>query len=112
MKAVVYIHGKGGNAAEAEHYRPLFPDCDVVGFDYKAETPWDAKGEFAVYFDAVSSRYDTVSVIANSIGAFLAMNALGDTPIEKAYFISPVVDMEKLISDRMMWASVAEDELR
>ncbi len=30
----VYIHGQGGNAAEAEHYKPLFKESDVVGFDY------------------------------------------------------------------------------
>lgn len=29
-KVVVYIHGKGGNAGEAEHYKPLFHDCDVT----------------------------------------------------------------------------------
>ena len=29
-KAVVYIHGKGGNAGEAEHYKPLFADSDVI----------------------------------------------------------------------------------
>ena len=33
-KLVVYIHGKGGNAGEAEHYKPIFKDCDVIGFDY------------------------------------------------------------------------------
>ena len=111
-KAVIYIHGKGGNAAEAEHYKPLFPDCDVLGFDYKAETPWDAKDEFTAYFDTVSKDYDTVSVIANSIGAYFAMCALSKKQIEKAYFISPIVDMEKLITDMMMWANVTEDELR
>lgn len=31
--AVLYIHGKGGNATEAEHYRDLFPECDVYGLD-------------------------------------------------------------------------------
>ena len=31
--AVLYIHGKGGNAAEAEHYRSLLPDAEVIGFD-------------------------------------------------------------------------------
>lgn len=50
-------------------------------------------------------------IIANSIGAFFAMNALSNKRIEKAYFISPVVNMEKLISDMMMWANVTEDEL-
>lgn len=33
-KSVIYIHGKGGNAEEAEHYKPLFKDYDVIGFDY------------------------------------------------------------------------------
>ena len=110
-KLIIYIHGKGGNANEAEHYKPLFSDCDVIGFDYKAQTPWDAKTEFSEYFDSVSKRYDTVSIIANSIGAYFAMNSLADKKVEKAYFISPVVDMERLISDMMMWASVTEAEL-
>ncbi len=33
--------------------------------------------------------------IANSIGAFFSMNANLNSLIEKAYFISPVVNMEK-----------------
>lgn len=46
-KAVIYIHGKGGSTAEAEHYKPFFKDCDVLGLDYKSETPWEAKTEFS-----------------------------------------------------------------
>ena len=42
-KLAVYVHGKGGNATESEHYKPLLPEYDVIGFDYKSETPWDAK---------------------------------------------------------------------
>ena len=40
-KLAVYVHGKGGNATESEHYKPLLPEYDVIGFDYKSETPWD-----------------------------------------------------------------------
>ena len=40
------------------------------------------------------------------------MNTLADKKIEKAYFISPVVDMENLIGNMMLWANVAEDKLR
>lgn len=33
--AVIYIHGKGGNAEEAEYYKKFFSDeYDVIGFDY------------------------------------------------------------------------------
>ena len=44
---VIYVHGKGGNASEAEHYQSLFPESDVKGFDYHSEYPWDAKKEFS-----------------------------------------------------------------
>ena len=47
---VIYVHGKGGSAAEAEHYRQLFPDSEVIGFDYHAQTPWEAKEEFPEFF--------------------------------------------------------------
>lgn len=29
MNAIIYIHGKGGSAVESEHYKTLFPDCEV-----------------------------------------------------------------------------------
>ena len=43
---VLYIHGKGGNAMEADHYKTLFAGYDVVGLDYHADSPWDAISEF------------------------------------------------------------------
>jgi len=111
-KGIVYIHGKGGSAEEAEHYKPLFEGCDVIGFAYTAQTPWEAEEEFRNLFDAVTKKYAAVTVIANSIGAYFAMCSLYDRQIEKAFFISPVVDMEKLITDMMRWAGVTEEELR
>ena len=47
---VIYVHGKGGSAQEAEHYGTLFTDAEVVGFDYRAQTPWEAKEEFFAVF--------------------------------------------------------------
>ena len=38
---VVYIHGKDGSATESEHYKPLFPDYEVIGLDYQTFTPWE-----------------------------------------------------------------------
>lgn len=110
-KVLVYIHGKGGNAIEAEHYKPLFRDYDVIGFDYKANTPWEAKMEFGTYFDIICSKYDSVAVVANSIGAFFSLNTLSNHKISKAFFISPIVNMEKLIANMMTWANVKEEDL-
>lgn len=111
-KAVIYIHGKGGSSAEAEHYKPLFAEYAVRGFDYAAETPWEAKVEFSQYFNKLGEKYDEIILVANSIGAFFTMNAQVPPQLKQAYFISPVVDMERLISDMMGWVGVTETELQ
>ena len=59
-KLAVYVHGKGGNATESEHYKPLLPEYDVIGFDYKSEIPWDAKQEFTNLFDNYCKNYDYI----------------------------------------------------
>lgn len=111
-RLIIYVHGKGGSAAEAEHYRSVFSDCDVIGFDYRSQNPWEAKEEFPKFFDSVAGGYDSVILVANSIGAFFSMCSLADKKIEKAMLISPIVNMEKLIADMMIWANVTEDELK
>ena len=111
-RLVIYIHGKGGNANEAEHYKPLFPKYDVIGFDYRSQNPWEAKGEFSDFYDKVTNGYDSVIVLANSIGAYFALLSLADRKIEKAFIISPIVDMKKLIQDMMQWAGVTMEELQ
>ena len=107
--AVLYIHGKGGNAAEAEHYRSLFPDAEVIGFDYKAETPWDAAPEFAAFVAGLGHEH--IVLIANSVGAYFSMNSGIAERIERAFLISPIVSMEKLIESMMTWANVTERQL-
>ena len=91
---IIYVHGKGGAAEEAKHYQKLFPNSDVIGFDYH------------------SNGYSSITLIANSIGAFFAMNSLSEKYISNALFISPIVNMEKLITDMLMWSNVNEKELQ
>lgn len=110
--AVIYIHGKGGNISEAEHYKPLFPDCDVIGLDYKSATPWEFRVEVQSDIAELTQKYDNIILIANSIGAYFAMNVLSEKQIKCAFFISPIVNMEKLISDMIIWANVSEELLR
>ncbi len=110
--AVLYIHGKGGNAEEADHYRKFFNDqYEIIGFDYKAEFPWEVKSEFSQFFDAIALQYHEVILIANSIGAYYSMVSLGDKAIRKAMFISPIVDMEKIILKQMACENISEEEL-
>ena len=108
---VLYIHGKGGNAEEAEHYRQFFPGKDMYGFDYKSQNPWEAKKEFGDMIAELSEKYNRITLIAVSIGAYFSMSALAEKKISQALFVSPIVNMEKLIADMMMWSNVTEDEL-
>lgn len=107
-EVVLYIHGKGGSAAESEHYKKLFPGSDVYGFDYKAQNPWDAKEEFAAKAKELSVKYNKIILIAQSIGAYFSMNSGLDRYIERAYFISPIVNLERLIMDMITWAGTSE----
>jgi len=108
---VIYVRGKGGSAEEAEHYKKLFPEAEVIGFDYRAAAPWEAKEEFPQFFAEQRKRCESLTLVANSIGAFFAMSSLEEALIDRAYLISPVVDMEKLIGSMMLWAGVTEQEL-
>lgn len=110
-KAILYIHGKGGSFAEAEEIKKNCDGYDVIGIDYNLDFPWIGKDEIKSAYDKVSVVYDSVSVIANSIGAFFAMLALQNGIIQKALFISPILDMEKLIYAMMNGAGVSEQEL-
>ena len=109
-KTMLYIHGNGGSPAEAERFRPLCPGWSVAGVGYCGAYPWTAKPAIeAAFLSALSSG--PAAVIANSIGAYYAMCALQGMPVEKALFISPVLDMEELIRGMMLRAGVSEAEL-
>ena len=109
---VIYVHGKGGSAQEAEHYKTLFPDCEVIGFDYRSQTPWDAKEEFFAFFAEKKKRRKRITLIANSIGAYFALSSLNETLVDNTFFISPIVNMESLIRNMMRWSNVTEQELK
>ena len=108
---VLYIHGKGGYTGESEHYKPLFPECEIAGLDYQTFMPWETGKEIREEVMKLNAKYDSITLIANSIGAYFSMNAGIDAMIRCAYFISPIVDMEQLILNMMSRANVSEAEL-
>ncbi len=110
--AVLYIHGMGGSADEAEHYVTLFPGCNVTGLDYRTFTPWETGAEIKRAVSTLKTDYSRVYLIANSIGAFFSMNAGIEAELDHAWFVSPIVDMEKLIAGMMAQAGVSEQELQ
>lgn len=110
-KAILYIHGKGGSVSETELYKKNCPGFDLIGIDYDGYFPWIVQEEIQSAYDETRKKYGHILILANSIGAYFAMHTLQNCKLEKALFISPVLDMERLILDMMGWANVSEQEL-
>jgi len=118
----LFIHGKCGckeeGAAFAEVACPkgwqvLAIDLPEHG-ERKGETgldPWHVVPELRGVMENLRQRGECVRLRANSIGAWFSMLAFADMPPEKALFVSPVLDMEKLIRSMMLWAGVDEERL-
>ncbi len=110
--AVLYIHGRGGSAGESAHYKPLFPQSEVIGLAYGGNTPWHAGKEIFAAVSRLKERCGGVTLIANSVGAYFSLHAGIHAMLRGAYFISPVVDMERLICGIMAREGVTEARLK
>ena len=110
-KVILYIHGKGGSYLEAEQYKKNCIGFDMIGIDFNEYLPWIVQNQIQAVYAEAREKYASIYVIANSIGAYFTMHTLQTCDIEKALFISPVLDMERLILDMMSMANVSEKDL-
>jgi len=122
-KVYLYIHGQAGCKEEAEafahiacHYawQVLSIDLPEHG-ERKRETdsfdPWHVVPELLSVMEYIKGRWTHISLFANSIGAWFGMLSFEHEPLEKSLFVSPILDMNHLISDMMLRANVSETEL-
>lgn len=110
-RLIVYVHGKGGSAQEAEHYKSLFPKDEVIGFVTVRKRHGKPRKSFLRFLPEQRGRCEHLTLVANSIGAFFALSSLDETLVDRAYFISPILDMENLICNMMQWSNVTKQEL-
>lgn len=123
-KVFLFIHGKNGNKEEAEKFAAV--GCQrgyqVLSFDLpehgerQDETgtfnPWNAVPEFRTVLTYAKNRWEDLSIRANSIGAYFAMLSYAGEDISRCLFVSPILDLEKLIANMMIWSGVTEDRLK
>lgn len=120
----LFVHGQSGQKEEAAAFAEIAVPAgyQVLGVDLpqhgerKAMTsgfdPWTVVPELRAVLCEQKRHWRNICLRANSIGAYFSMLALQDEPIGKALFVSPIVDMERLILDMMGWAGVTEETLR
>ncbi len=64
--------------------------------------------DIAKYAQTISSR---ISVFACSLGSYFSLLAYRDLPLEQCLFLSPVLNMERIINNMMDWFNVSEKKL-
>lgn len=58
------------------------------------------------------SLASNINIFACSMGAYFSLLAYKDSDIQKSLFLSPVVDMERIIGNMMRWFYVSEAQLK
>lgn len=109
----LYLHGKNGCKEEAERFAATACEAgwQVLAIDLPEHgarknsperlLPWVAVPEIEAVYARMKPVWAHIRLYGVSIGAWLAMQALqGDAP-EQALLVSPVVDMEALITNIM-----------
>ena len=120
----LYIHGKMGCKEEAARlaeivcpmgYQVLSVDLPGHGErtgERERFLPWEVVPELRMIYETARQRWKKIRLYANSIGVYFSLLAFREARLEKSLFVSPVLDMEKLIHDMMGWAGVTREQLR
>lgn len=120
----LHIHGKMDCKEEAgrfanivcpEGYQVL--SMDLPGHGERADemerfVPWEVVPELQAVYGFARQRWEKISLYANSIGAYFSLLAYREAKLEKSLFVSPILDMDKLIRDMMGWAGVTREQLQ
>lgn len=121
----IAVHGNMSSKADvpinilAEEVVPL--GYQVLSFDLpehgdRKDKPMLCKVENCVsylkkVFTFASTRSNSISLWANSMGAYFSLLAYKDQKLKQSFFLSPVVDMNRIIQNMMKWFDVTEEQL-
>lgn len=120
----LYIHGKMSRKEEAARFAEIVcpKGYQVLSIDLPGHgertgemerfVPWEVAPELQAVYGFARRRWKKISLYANSIGAYFSLLAFQEAKPEKSLFVSPILDMEKLIRDMMGWAGVTEEQLQ
>lgn len=122
-KVFLFVHGKNGQKEEAAPFAAVVAGkgYQVLGIDLpehgerKGESgmfdPWHAVPELQHIYTRAKNRWEHISLRATSIGAYFSLLSLAAEEVEQALFVSPILDMERLIGNMMTWSGVTEEQL-
>lgn len=122
-KVYIFVHGKMGYKEEASDFAQIVcpKGWQVLSIDLPGHgerkremasfVPWKTVPELQTVMKYAKFHWSTIALRANSIGAWFSMLAYGGEHLERSLFVSPVLDMVRLIENMMKWSSVTAEEL-
>lgn len=124
QRVYLFVHGQCGHKEEGLAFAEIacpaghqvlaidLPEHGERQSEEKQFNPWTVVPELRAVLRYMESRWGEINVRANSIGAHFSMLAFAGADIHKALFVSPILNMERLISDMMQWAGVTAQVLQ
>ena len=73
---------------------------------------WNCVSDLTDVMNYARTFSDDISVFACSMGAYFSLLAYNELPLKQCLFLSPVLDMERIISNTMKWFNVSEERLK
>ena len=124
-KLLVAVHGNQSHKADTvittaaevavqKGYQVLSFDLPENG-DRKEENrlcnEQNCVGDLAIIMKHARILLNDITVFGCSIGAYFCLLPYADEPVQKALFLSPVVDIARLIRNMMIWFNVSEEQV-
>lgn len=122
-KAYLFVHGKMSSKDAAALFAGIAQEkgCQTLSFDLpehgdRAGKPdrcdiWNGIRDLKVMCEVAFARWREVSLFGCSLGAYFSLNVCQDYPFRRCLFQSPIVDMEYLNRQMMVWFHVSPERL-
>ena len=118
-KVYLFVHGKKSRKEEAEDFAKLAVQrgYQVLSFDLPEHgarmnldyqcTVQNGVYDLSLVRDYAKDRWKHISLFACSLGAYFSLVAYQELTFERCLFLSPILDMERLIQNMMNWFNVS-----
>lgn len=125
-KLVLAVHGNMSNKEDVpidifaknavdNGYQVLSFDLPQHGERKSDKTPFKVQHcvkDLETVMEYAKLRWEYISLFANSIGAYFSLITFENESLEKVWFLSPVVDMQRVIENMMISFDISEEKLK
>ena len=122
-KVYLFVHGKMSSKESAERFAEIASKkgYQTISFDLPQHGErqgendkcdiWNGMHDLTLIGDYTFAIWKEVSLFACSLGAYFSLNTYHTYDIKKCLFQSPILDMDYLIKQMMVWFDISEEQL-